>query len=166
MRYMRVRSVLLPLFLACSAAFAADYKGPRPPKADTIYLVHADNLIETEAVTAKQDSKKSDVTYTVTGTASPAKTPLAEPIFMIKSDKISPESLELYKFDVKNGHRELTLSTQRGRRNGPRAYRVTVTRLEQGLYKIEASEVLENGEYGLSPSGPSGSNEVFCFSVY
>jgi hypothetical protein len=160
---MRLISVLLPILLSGSAAMAADYKGPRPPKADTLYLVHADNLVELEKVDSRGDPKKDEITYTVPGPAAAAKTPLAEPIFIMKSEKISPESLELYKFDIKNGHRELTMSSQKRRKNGPRAFRLQVTQLERGLYKIEASEVLENGEYGLSPNG---SSDVFCFSEY
>jgi hypothetical protein len=127
-----------------------------------LYLVHADNLVELDSVTAKQDSKKDDVLYTVPGTSATAKTPLAEPIFLLKSDKLSADSIEMYKFDVKNGHRELTL-IQKRRRGGPRPVRLTVTKLERGLYKIEASETLENGEYGLSPTG---SNQVFCFAIF
>jgi hypothetical protein len=160
---MRISSVLLPIFLAGSAAMAAEYTGPRPQKADTLYLLHADNLIELERVEAKSDSKKDDVTYSVPGAAAAAKTPLAEPIFIMKSDKITPESIELYKFDIKGGHRELTMAGQKRRRGGPHAYRLQVTQLERGLYKIEASETLENGEYGLSPSG---SDSVFCFSEF
>jgi hypothetical protein len=155
--------VLLSILLVGAFALAADYKGPRPAKTDTLYLVHADNLIELEHVDAKQESKKNDVLYSVPGTAATAKTPLAEPIFMLKSEKISPESVELYKFEIKNGHRELTMAAQKRSRGGPHAYRLNVTPLERGLYKIEASETLENGEYGLSPSG---SNDVFCFSVF
>jgi hypothetical protein len=154
---------LLSTLLVGTIALAADYTGPRPPKTDVIYLVHADNLIELEHVDSKQESKKNDVVYSVAGTAATAKTPLAEPIFMLKSDKISPESVELYKFEIKNGHRELTMAAQRRGRGGPHAYRLNVTKLERGLYRIEASETLENGEYGLSPSG---SNDVFCFSVF
>jgi hypothetical protein len=155
--------VLLSILVLATLALAADYTGPRPAKTDTLYLVHADNLIELEHLDSKQESKKNDILYTVPRTAATAKTPLAEPIFILKSDKISPESVELYKFEIKNGHRELTMAAQRRSRGGPHAYRLSVTQLERGLYKIEASETLENGEYGLSPSG---SNDVFCFSVF
>jgi hypothetical protein len=158
---MRAHRALLPLFVLAAIAAAADYKGPHPAKTDTLYLVHADNLVELEQVNSKQDSKKDDIVYSVNGTASNAKTPLAEPIFLLKTDKLAPESIELYKFDVKNGHRELTMNAKR--RRAAKAYHLTVTRLEQGLYRIEASEELENGEYGLSPST---SNQVFCFAVY
>ena len=155
--------LLLSILTVATLALAANYTGPRPAKTDTLYLVHADNLIELEHVDSKQESKKNEILYSVPGTAATAKTPLAEPIFILKSDKISPESVELYKFEIKNGHRELTMAAQRRSRGGPHAYRLTVTQLERGLYKIEASETLENGEYGLSPSG---SNDVFCFSVF
>ena len=42
---------------------------------------HADQLVATEAATAKEDKKKDSSTYTIDGTGSPAKTPLASPIF-------------------------------------------------------------------------------------
>lgn len=124
---------------------------------DMVYLVHADNLVPTEAGDAKQE--KGD-TYTIAGASSSARTPLAEPIFLLKSDKLSAESLELYRLDVKNGHREAKVSN--GRRGG-RPLHLQVTRLERGLYRIEASETLENGEYALTPAG---SNRFFCFQVY
>ncbi len=128
---------------------------------DMVYLVHADNLIPTETGEAKQDNKRNDSTFSVPGASSPARTPLAEPIFIIQSDRISAESLELYRFEIKGGHRELTLSGSR--RGGPKALHLSVTKLERGLYKVEAAEVLEDGEYALTPNG---SNQVFCFEVY
>ena len=155
-----------PLFLVslCSTfAWAQEkYTGPRPPKADVVYLAHADNLVPTEVTEAKEESKKDEVTYTIPGATSAARTPLAEPIFILQTDKFQPEQLELYRMDVKNGRREVTMSQKR-RRGGPRPLRLSVTRLERGLYRIEASETLENGEYALSPNG---SNRVFCFEVY
>ena len=44
-------------------------------------------------------------------------------------------------------------------------YRLTVTRVDTRLYRIDVDEGLglENGEYSLTPEG---SNEVFCFQVY
>jgi hypothetical protein len=155
----KLSSVALGVLLAATLAWTADYTGPRPPKPDLVYLMHADNLIPAEAAEAKQE--KND-TYTVAGATSPARTPLAEPIFLMQSDKITPESLELYRLDVKSGHREITLSGGR-RRGGPRALHLSVTKVERGLYRIEAAETLENGEYALTPSG---SNKVFCFEVF
>jgi hypothetical protein len=64
--------------------------------------------------------------------------------------------------EVKSGNREVNLSQKR-RRSGPRAIHLMVTRLGEGLYKIEADEPLENGEYSLSPSD---SNRAFCFQIY
>lgn len=162
MGIMRSRVVPALTLLVATAAFGADYTGPRPAKVDLPYLLHASNLVATDAVDAQQESKKDTSTYTIPGAAATAKTPLAEPIFIIQADRISADLLELYKFDVKNGHREVSTSSRRTR-GGPRPLRLTVTRLEKGLYRVEASETLENGEYGLSPSG---SNRVFCFSVY
>src|SRR5262249_29292732 len=111
---------------------------------------------------ASQKSNKNEISYSIPGASSPARTPLAEPIFIIESDKINAENLELYKLDVKNGQREVSMSTKK-RGGGPRPLHLTVTRLDKGLYRIEASETLENGQYSLSPTN---SNHVFCFEVY
>jgi hypothetical protein len=150
---------LLLLCVAALAIQAQDYKGPRPPKADVLYLVHASNLIPTEVLTAQQDSKKDTDTFTVPGATSPVRTPLAEPIFLFRSDRIKPDDLGLFKFEVKNGKRTLTLSLRRKKGE----LHLSITKLEKDLYRVEADEVLENGEYSLSPSG---SNTVFCFEVY
>jgi hypothetical protein len=146
------------ILFAASAAFGQKYSGPRPPKPDLIYLVHADNLIPTESVDAKQEK----LTFIVPGTSSPSRTPLAEPIFIMEAEKIQPQSLELYKMEVKGGKREATI-VQRRTRGGARALRLSVTPLDGKLYKIEADEELENGEYMLSPNG---ANPVFCFEIY
>ncbi|SRR5712691_6622613 len=153
----------LTLFLlGAAAAFAQKYTGPRPPRPDVVYLVHADTLVPLESAEAKQESKKDEVTFTVAGVSSPARTPLAEPIFILQSDKIQADRLELYRMEVKNGRREVSMSKTR-RRGGPRPLRMAVSKLDGNLYRIEASEVLENGEYSMSPND---SNAVFCFEVY
>jgi hypothetical protein len=154
--------VTLAFWAAGLPAQDEKYDGPKPGKPDVPYLKHAANLVQTETVEAKQDSKKDTTTYWVEGAASATRTPLAEPIFIFESEKLKPESLELYQFDVKNGRRELTLS-QRKRNDGPRPYRLSVARLGRNLYRVEASEPLPNGEFGISPQG---SNQVFCFQVY
>lgn len=151
-----MRFVVLSLAL-CACAYAQKYSGPRPPKPDVPYLVHADNLIPTEALEARQEK----LTFIIPGASSPSRTPLAEPIFIFQSDKISPESLELYKMDVKGDKREVKLVQRRGR--GDKVLRLTVTPLDGKLYKIEADQELENGEYVLSPTD---SNTVFCFEVF
>ncbi len=128
-----------------------------------LYLVHADNLIPTEVLDANQESgKKDETTYTIAGAGGVARTPLAEPIFLLQSEKIVPDRLELYRLEVKNGHREISMSKGR-RRGGTRALHLQVTKLDGNLYKVEADEPLENGEYSISPND---SNHVFCFTVY
>lgn len=142
------------------AASAQKYDGPVPPKPDLPYLKHADNLIPTEAAVAKEEKKKDDSTYAVNGTSSSARTPLASPIFLMKSVSLAPKNLQLYKFAVKNGRRELFLPAKRA----PQPIRIVVTRLSSdGVWKIEVDESLEPGEYSLSPDG---SNQAFCFAVF
>jgi hypothetical protein len=158
---MLTRFLFLTLSIGATLS-AQKYTGPRPPKPDVLYLVHADNLVPTELAEAKQDSKKNDVTYTIAGANSPARTPLAEPIFIIQGDKIQPQGLELYKMDVKGGHREVTMALRRTR-NGLKPLRLSVTKLDNNLYRVEVDEQIENGEYSISPNG---SNTVFCFEVY
>ena len=156
-----MRYVFSILLLAMLAFSAEDYSGPRPPKPDVLYLVHASSLVPTEVTEAQQEGKKDDTTYSVAGASSSARTPLAEPIFLLRSEKIKPDALELYRFEVKNGRRQLTLSRKRKDSSGP--FHLSITKLDKDLYRVEADEPLENGEYSLSPNG---SNAVFCFQVY
>ena len=149
------------LLLATLAVHADDYTGPRPPKPDVLYLVHASNLVPTEVTEASQEGKKDDPTFSVAGAASSARTPLAEPIFLLRSEKIKPDALELYRFEVKNGRRQLTLSKKRKDNSGP--FHLSITKLDKDLYRVEADEALEDGQYSLSPNG---SNVVFCFEIY
>jgi hypothetical protein len=152
-------TIALSVCLFLSAA--EKYTGPRPSKPDIPYLQHADRLVETEAGQAAEETRKDDKIAKVPGATSPARTPLAEPIFLFDSEKIAPESLELYRMDVRNGAREVVF----GRKKGPRQYRLMVTRLSEKLYRIEVNEGmgLEDGEYALSPKD---SSQVFCFEVY
>ena len=155
--------IVLTLLSLSGALRAADkYSGPVPPKPDLPYLLHASNLVETEVGQARQESRKSDNTFVISGAASPARTPLAEPIFVIDARQISPESIELYRLEVKGGNREVSFTTGR-RRGGGRALHLKVTPLGGKLYRIEADEPLENGEYALSPNGD---NRSFCFEIY
>jgi hypothetical protein len=154
-----LRRYLPLLFLAACAAFGESYDGPKPPKPDLPYIKHADNLVPTEAAQAKEEKHKDDTLYIIEGANSSSKTPLAEPIFVFQSDKIQPEKLSLYKLDSKNGHREILL-----KRNGVQPIHIEVSRLgPDNLYKLEVEDILENGEYSLSPEG---SDQVFCFAVY
>src|SRR5690349_13778687 len=156
---MHSRIVLLLLGALSGAAAQQSYDGPRPPKPDLPYLKHASNLVPTEPSEAKEEKQKNDTTYIVSGAASSARTPLASPVFLFQSDKIDPQKFGLYKFDIKSGHREIVF----GPKKKPQAIRLEVSRLDKGLYKIEAGDSLEPGEYSLSPEG---SNQVFCFAVF
>ena len=140
------------------------YAGPHPEKADLPYLLHASNLVPTEALEATEEKRKDEVANIVKGAASAARTPLAEPIFLLKSEKLNPDKVELYAMSIKNGNREVVIPTNpKKARNAPRPLRLSMTRLAEGLYRLEANQWLDNGEYCLSPSG---TQQVFCFQVY
>lgn len=153
-------AVVIGFFAA--AALAQKYDGPKPPKSDVPYLLHASNLIETEVSEAKEETKKDERIYAVFGPSSPARTPLAEPIFLFESDKIRAEKLNLYRMNVKNGRREIVFN-ERKRKDNPRPVILSISRLSGNLYRVEVNEGIDNGEYCLSPDG---TNDVFCFQVY
>ncbi len=146
--------------LALVRADDEKYTGPVPPKKDIPYLLHADNLVETEVVTASQTSKKDDQIFSVSGETSSARTPLAEPILLMAPDRLVPSSLGLYRFEISGGHRQISIK-KRGR--GVKSFHTSVRNLAPGLVRVEAAEYLENGEYCLSPEGE---NTAFCFTVY
>jgi hypothetical protein len=150
----------LPFLFASPGMAQEPYSGPRPPKPDVPYLLHADNLVQTEVTEAREEKKGKSETAYISGAASPVRTPLAEPIFLYESGKVAPESLQLFRLEVKNGNREVALT-----KRGGRPLRLMVTPLAGRLYRIEVDENLglENGEYSLSPNG---SNAAFCFAVY
>jgi len=157
----KIASVFAVFVIAGSCLAAAEkYDGPVPPKPDIPYLLHASNLVETEVANAEQ-GRKSD-TFVISGAASPARTPLAEPIFIIDARNIQPDTFELYRLEVKGGKREVNLNSSR-RRGGSHALHLAVRPLGGHLYRVEADEALEDGEYALSPSGD---NHAFCFEIY
>jgi len=49
------------------------------------------------------------------------------------------------------------------RKGGSKPLHLMVTKLSEHIYKVEADEPLEDGEYAISPSGE---NRVFCFEIY
>lgn len=144
------------------AAGAEKYSGPRPPKADLPYLLHADNLLATETAVAKDETKKDTQVALIDGVASSAKTPLSEPIFIFRSDKIPADKMAAYKLEVKDGKRQVVVGAKK-QKNVSRSIHLMVTRLDANLYRIEVDEPLEPGEYTLSPDG---SNDTFSFAVY
>jgi len=111
---------------------------------------------------AREDSRKNETAFVISGATSSARTPVSEPIFIIEAKQIAADRMELYKLEVKNGNREATFSRSK-KKGGSRPVHVLVTPLSGGLYRIEADEPLDNGEYSLSPSD---SNKVFCFEIY
>ena len=140
------------------------YNVPKPQKPDVLFIVHAGSLVETEVAEAQESKNKDDIIYTVKGATSPAKTPMAEPILIMESSKVSPDRLSLFRMDIKNGQRQLTIRPQGKRgKNDAKPIFLMVNRLKGNLYKVEVNEFLENGEYCLSPEG---SNQVFCFTTY
>lgn len=143
--------------VAACAATAQKYDGPKPPKPDLPYLKHASTLLATEAVAAKTQKKRDETLYTVDGANSPARTPLAAPIFLFDSGKINPANLLLFQLESKNGHREFVV------RSTAEPIRIEVAPLGGTLYKIESYNGLDPGEYALLASD---SNQVFCFAVF
>jgi hypothetical protein len=157
------RWMLVPILCVSWAWADSKYNGPVPAKADVPYLLHADTLVETEVTEARPENRKDGTAYTIPGASSPAKTPLAEPIFIFKSEKIQPERLGLYKLEVRGGNREVVIFTKKRRGDEFRPLHTSLTPLGGNLYRIEVNENLPNGEYAFSPEG---SNTSFCFQIY
>ena len=152
---------LLIVLLCAWPVLAQKYAGPRPAKPDLPYLMHADNLIPTESVEANPDERKGDVTYVIPGPNSAVRTPLASPAFLMMTDQIQADRVQLFKMQSKGGRREVLYTRRKKLVAHP--LRLNVTRLDENLYKIEVDEILENGEYALTPPD---SNQVFCFQIY
>jgi hypothetical protein len=150
------------LAAAALVAQADKYMGPKPPKPDLPYLLHATTLVETDTGSAREEKTKDGLLYVLDGTAAKSRTPLAEPIFILSAKKLLPDKISCWKMTVKGSRRELSIPAK-PKKDSPRPARILVTKLEGDLYKLELSENLENGEYVLSPDG---SNEVFAFTVY
>src|SRR4051794_2164264 len=106
---------ILSLSLLAMVALAQPkYNGPMPPKPDIPYIIHADNLVPTEALDAReQKGKKDQITYIIPGAASSAKTPLASPIFLIQSQDLAADKLQAYKLEVKGGQREISFTKKK-----------------------------------------------------
>lgn len=143
-------------------AGAEKYSGPRPPKPDVPYLLHANNLVQTEVGMAKEETRKGAQVASIEGTSSPAKTPLAEPIFLFESSKLSADKMAAYKLQVAEGKRSVVVGAKK-QKDVSKPIHLFVTKLDANLYRIEVDEPLENGEYTLSPEG---SNETFSFQIY
>ena len=160
----RSAAIALTLLLGAVAGYAQDYNGPPPPKADVPYLLHAENLIETEHAVAQQEDRKKQTAHVIPGAASPVRTPLAEPIFILLSENLPPQNMQLYQMTVnkKTGNRETVFPKKPGKRT-PRPKHLTFKRVNDNVYWIEVNEVLDNGQYCLTPKG---ADDVFCFEIY
>jgi hypothetical protein len=157
------RQVAVVVFFAVCAALGftqESYSGPRPPKKDLPYLLEASKLIPAEVVSKTGSEADRQSVFSVPGTTSPAKTPLPEPIFLFSPDQLHADQFLLRKLESKDGHRELTL---RSKAADDQDLRLTVRKLAPDLYRIEADEMLEPGQYALVPQGGS---VIFCFDVY
>ena len=129
------------------------YDGPVPPKPDLPYLLQAKKLTEIEIGQAREEKRKDGPVHVVAGPSSSARTPLPEPTFILDARQLAPEKIELFLLEVKDGNREVSAQP----------LHLRVTPLREHLYKIEPSEMLEAGQYALTPGG---NNRVFCFEVY
>jgi len=156
--------ILVLAFALAAALTAQKYDGPRPAKADIPYLLHASNLISTDVDDAKEDKRKDGTAYITPGASAKAKTPLAEPIFLFEMKAIPPEKLSLYKLEVKAGSREVFFHDNlRKRKDSAKSIRLSATKVTTGLYRLEPTEPLANGEYAITPAD---SNTVFSFTIY
>jgi hypothetical protein len=156
-----VRFLTAALLLAGILQAQQKYSGPRPLQKDLPYLVHADTLVETEARTAQQQDKKDDTIYVIPGDKSPARTPLASPTLVIEAAGMDVGKLQLFRLEVKNGHREVTF--RKKGKGGAVPLKTNITKVSDSLYQIEVVDSLAAGEYSLSPDG---TNDVFCFAVF
>ena len=134
---------------------------PTPEKTDTPYLIHADNLVETETNEAIDESTEKEGKYAVPGATSPARTPLAVPEFYYLAEKLPPSTLQLYRFETVNGRREIVIRKKKKILAEP--YRVSLFLVKDKLVRLRVNDTLTEGEYCLTPDG---SNAVFCFTVY
>jgi hypothetical protein len=149
---------ILPLIAFAAAAQAPKYSGPVPGSPDLPFLKHASNLLPAEAVEIKEEKRKDDTVYVIAGESSPSKTPLGLPVFLIKTEKLNPLKLEMYRLQAAEGHREISAS---GKKSADPIH-VIVTRVADGLFRLEVGDSLDNGEYMLSLDGTS---RAFCFAI-
>jgi hypothetical protein len=152
---------LVAALVTLPAAAQQRYTGGPPPKKNVPFLVQADNLIETESARATEQKKKDDTIYTMSGDKSTARTPLASPMLVIDADSLDATKLQLFRLEVKNGHREITFK-KKGK-GSAMPLNIEVSKIRGNLFQIRINDSLDPGEYSLSPDG---SNDAFCFEVF
>ncbi|HVY95065.1 MAG TPA: hypothetical protein VHA14_20025 [Bryobacteraceae bacterium] len=154
-------AALLVVLSALPVCAQQRYTGGPPPKKNIPFIVQADNLIETETTKATEQKKKDDTIYTIAGDKSTSRTPLASPMLVIDADSLDPTKLQLFRLEVKNGHREITF--RKKGKGGAMPLNIDVSKVRGSLYQIRVLDSLDAGEYSLSPDG---SNDAFCFEVF
>lgn len=154
-------ALLAAVLISLPAAAQQRYTGGPPPKKNVPFLVQADNLIETEIQKATEQTKKNDTTYTIPGDKSTSRTPLASPMLIIDTDGLDAAKLQLFRLEVKNGHREITFK-KKGK-GSAMPLNIEVAKVRGNLFQIRVLDSLDPGEYSLSPDG---SNDAFCFEVF
>lgn len=109
---MMAKVALFAVALMAPGALRAEmpYSGPKPAQKDLPYLVLGNRLVETEQAEARQSEEKNRTTYSVSGATSSARTPLAEPAFLLLPGNLKPESLSLYPMRVDKGNRSVSLA--------------------------------------------------------
>ena len=156
------RLLIIAILFVAVLAGQSKYTGPKPPKKNVPYLVHAGNPVEIETSTALQIINNDLITYVISGEKSTARTPLASPIFVIDSTGITDvEKLRLFRLEAKDGHRTVTFHNK-GQR-GAMPLRIQIIPIPGGLQQIEVVDTLSPGQYALTPDG---TNQVFCFEVF
>src|SRR6266852_983212 len=123
------------VLIGATALFGQKYAGPQPEKPDLPYLVHADTLVPTEATEAKEENRKDEILYTIAGVTSPAATPLSSPAFLIRTEQLAPDKLEIYKLEPRNGRREILFSHKK--KQIARPFRLSIKRVGDNLYRLE-----------------------------
>ena len=156
-----MRRALTGMVLALALAAQTKKPLPKPDKKDVLYIVHAATLVQTEVVRPVPKDAGDSTTWSIPGESSLAKTPLALPIFTIDAASLAPEKLQLYQFDIKGAHRELTLKKRGVSEAEP--VLITISNISGTLYRVETVNELPNGEYGFTIPG---SNQFFCFNVF
>jgi hypothetical protein len=122
-----------------------------PGKPDLPYLKQAAELIPLEVASAKKEGTR----LVIEGAGSPVKTPISLPVFFLKAEKIAPEGLQLFRVEVKDGHREAV--------SGGDVLHMEITRQGAGgVFRIAVSDPLDAGEYVLAGEG----TRVFGFAVF
>lgn len=84
-----------------------------------------------------------------------------QPLLVIDADSMDATKLQLFRLEVKNGHREITFK-KKGKGDAM-PLNIEVAKVRGTLFQIRVLDSLDPGEYSLSPDG---SNDAFCFEVF